>query len=412
MIFGEITRMAMGSLRGHRLRSFLTIAGVTVGVFSVIGVMTVVGALRSSIETGLGFLGANSFLITKRPQGISFSGVDWSKIQRRPNFTSDQAERYRALMDGWSDLICLTVYDDDDVRASANGRQTNPGISYGGTNEHFLAMEQYEIEAGRNFTPLDVDSRNPVAIIGHTLVERLFPSESPLGQTIKIGVHAYTVIGTLAHKGASFGQSEDEVAMVPVSRFLEDNGAANYSLDITTQAASQAALMATMEQAITAMRSARGLLPDQDNDFEVSTNDTLIAAFASVADTVSEGALVISAIALVAAGIGIMNIMLVSVTERTKEIGVRRSIGARRIHLLAQFLMEAIAMSLAGGLAGVLLGAAVGDGVALLLHVTPVFPWAWALIGMLVCSGIGVGFGFYPALRAARMDPIAALRYE
>ncbi len=156
------------------------------------------------------------------------------------------------------------------------------------------------------------------------------------------------------------------------------------------------------------MRFGRG----EDNNFELYSNDALKAAFAKIADVVSQGALVISAIALVASGVGIMNIMLVSVTERTKEIGVRKSIGARRANILAQFLLEAVVLSLTGGLAGILLGIIAGNGLALTMHAAVVIPWDWAATGLLVCTGIGVGFGFYPALRAAAMDPIEALRYE
>ena len=160
------------------------------------------------------------------------------------------------------------------------------------------------------------------------------------------------------------------------------------------------------------MRIARGLKPEQENDFELFSNESLIAAFAKVADVIAAGSFVISGIALLAAGVGIMNIMLVSVTERTKEIGIRKSIGARKINILFQFLIEAVAISLAGGALGILLGAAGGNGLALLMNANMVFPWDWALIGLLVCTGIGVGFGFYPAWKAASLDPIEALRYE
>ena len=160
------------------------------------------------------------------------------------------------------------------------------------------------------------------------------------------------------------------------------------------------------------MRIARGLKPEDENDFEISSNESLIAAFAQVADVIQSGSLAISAIALLAAGVGIMNIMLVSVTERTKEIGIRKSIGARKVSILTQFLVEAVVISLAGGLMGIALGVAGGNGLALLMKASIVFPWEWAAAGLLVCSAIGVGFGFYPALKAASLDPIEALRYE
>jgi putative ABC transport system permease protein len=257
-----------------------------------------------------------------------------------------------------------------------------------------------------------VDLGSPNTIIGQTIVQKLFPSESPLGKAIKVNGHTYTVIGTFVARGSSFGQDQDDLAMVPITRFLSDNGAEKFSVNIATQSPSPQVYNETMDKGVTAMRIARGLRPEQDNDFEIYSNDSLIAAFAKVADAVRAGALLISGIALVAAGVGIMNIMLVSVTERTKEIGVRKSIGARKTGILAQFLLESVVLSLVGGLAGILLGVAAGDGLALLMHVDIVFPWGWTAAGLIVCTAIGVGFGLYPAAKAAALDPIEALRYE
>jgi putative ABC transport system permease protein len=220
------------------------------------------------------------------------------------------------------------------------------------------------------------------------------------------------VIGLLVERGTSFGQSQDDIIIVPVSRFQMEFGNERQSLNIATQALSQEVYNETIDKAITALRIARGLKPEDENDFELFSNESLIASFAKVADAVAAGSFVISGIALLAAGVGIMNIMLVSVTERTKEIGIRKSIGARKISILTQFLIEAVAISLAGGLVGILLGVVAGNGLAVWMNASIIFPWLWAAIGLLVCSGIGVGFGFYPAWKAASLDPIEALRYE
>ena len=406
----EVIRMALASLGVHKLRSILTMGGITIGVFSVIGVKTAVSALRTSVETGLSFLGSNVFQISKWPTGIQVGGFNREKYRKRRPITYAEAQRYRALMAGTTDVVRLVSWGDG--QAFYAGRQSSPNLDYGGTDENFLAANQESIDAGRNFTAADVELRRPVAIVGQTVLAALFPSESPLGRSIKVNKHIYTVIGTFAKKGTSFGWDQDEIVMVPISRFLEDNGIKHSSINIATQAESQAAYGDTLAQGIIAMRLARKLPPEAENDFDVYSNDSLVAAFAQVADSVSEGAFVVSAIALLASGVGIMNIMLVSVTERTKEIGVRKSIGARRVNILAQFLVEAVVLSVAGGLAGILLGVVAGDIAASKLNAGIVFPWGWALAGLLVCTGIGVGFGFYPALRAAKMDPIDALRYE
>jgi len=388
--------------------------GITIGVFSVIGVMTAVSAMRSSIESGLSFLGSNMFQFAKYPVNDGGGeGQRRRRIELRRDLTLAQAQHYERLMAGVTDVICLKVFNrSGPAQATYGGRKTTPGLTFGGTNEHFLTANQYAIGLGRNFTAGDVELARPVVIIGQDLVNRLFPAETPLGKLIKLRERTYHVIGVFAEKGQSFGNSGDAIAMIPITRFLSDFGAERQSVNIATQAPSQLLYNATMEQAITAMRVARGLAPEQENDFEIYSNDSLVAIFARVADMVAAGSFVISGIALLAAGIGIMNIMLVSVTERTKEIGIRKSIGARRKNILTQFLIEAVAISLLGGLAGIALGVLGGNGVALLLDAAVVFPWNWAAIGLLVCSGIGVGFGFYPALKAAALDPIEALRFE
>ena len=321
--------------------------------------------------------------------------------------------RYQQLMTGVSDVICLKIFDQTgSAVATYMGRKTTPGQTFGGTNEHFLAANQFTIEQGRNFTPDDVENARPVIIIGQGILKKLFVAENPLGKMIKIKDRTYTVIGTFAEKGSQFGNSQDDIGMVPITRYLNDFGSEGVSINLATQAASQLVYNETIEKAITAMRIVRNLRPEDENDFELYSNDSLIGAFAKVADVIAAGSFVISGIALLAAGVGIMNIMLVSVTERTKEIGIRKSIGARKKSILWQFLIEAVTISLAGGVMGILLGVAGGNGLAMMLKATAVFPWDWALIGLLVCSGIGICFGFYPAWKAASLDPIEALRYE
>jgi putative ABC transport system permease protein len=411
MAISEIIRMALGSLGVHKLRSFLTMAGITIGVFSVIGVMTTVSALRGSIESGLSFLGSNVFQFNKYPTGVQITGNNWDKYRKRKDITYAQAERYRQLMAGTVDAVEMEAFKGGGT-AIYGIHHTTPDMQYGGTNEHYLEADQATIETGRNFTADDIALGRPVVIIGATVVHLLFPAESPLGKTIKVADHPYTVIGIFTAKGTAFGNDQDLLAMVPITRFLSDNGANNYSLKVATQAPSQLDYNETVDKAVTAMRVARGLKPGEENDFDLYSNDSLIAIFAKVADTVSAGAFVISAIALLAAGVGIMNIMLVSVTERTKEIGIRKSVGARKVFILLQFLIESVSLSLAGGVVGILLGVVTGDGLALMLHADIIFPWGWATAGLAVCSAIGIGFGLYPAIQAAALDPIEALRYE
>src|SRR5256885_10676029 len=413
MLFGEMIKMALSSLGANKLRSALTMLGITIGVFSVISVMTAIGALQYSIENGISFLGSNIFQFGKYPANISASGDVQEKFRNRHNITYKQALHYYRLMEGEAREICLKSFGYE-VKGQAvyNGVRTTPSLLIVGTNRSFLTANAYTLGYGRNLTDEDVDLARNVLVIGKMIEKRLFPHESPIGKVIRMSGHTYTVIGVLAEKGTSFGQSQDDICFMPITRFFENYGEANRTVNIATQPFSTELYNRTLDKGISALRIARGLKADQENDFEIYTNDSLKSAFLNVAGVVSIGAFVVSFIALVAAGIGIMNIMLVSVTERTKEIGVRKSIGARSRDILRQFLVEAVFISEAGGILGIILGVVGGDLLAVWLKVDIIFPLGWALAGLIVCSAIGIGFGFYPAYRAAALDPIEALRYE
>ncbi len=408
MHLSEILKLAAGALSANKLRSGLTMLGIAVGVFSVIGVMTVISGLRSNIEQGLNVLGANSFQLTRTPP-LNFSDPR-QRFANRRDIDYAMATRLRDLL-GSSATVSLQIRRQGRVVTYLDQR-TNPNVLLGGGDEHFVTSRNFEVAAGRNLGPDDVEFGRPVVVLGADVAEKIFVNEEPVGRLVRIDGQNYTVVGVLAEKGSSFGQSQDNIALIPITRFLQIYGSAGRSISINVQAPSQQELAAVQDRAIGTMRLVRGLDPEDPNDFEVFSNDSLIDAFNSIAGVVAVGAFVISAIALLASGVGVMNIMLVSVTERTKEIGIRKSIGAKKRNILSQFLIEAVALSLAGGLAGVGFGIVAGNGVALALNSALIFPWGWALAGVLVCSGIGVTFGLYPAWKAANLDPIEALRYE
>ncbi|PYL01269.1 MAG: ABC transporter [Verrucomicrobia bacterium] len=414
MQFREIIKMALTSLGANKLRSALTMIGITIGVFSVISVMTAIGALQNSIENGISFLGSNIFQFAKFPVNIDAGGGEVKKkYQNRRNITYQQAQHYAKLMDGYAREICFKSFGRDlKAQAVYNGVKTTPSLQVVGTNRGFLAANAFTLGYGRNLNEEDVDLSRSVIVIGKAIEKRLFPHETPIGKVIRVAGHTYTVVGVLAEKGTAFGQSQDDMCIMPITRFFENYGEAKRTINIASQSFTTDTYNRTFDRAVGAMRIARGLRATDPNDFEIYTNDSLKGAFVNVAGIVSIGAFVISFIALVAAGIGIMNIMLVSVTERTKEIGVRKSIGARSRDILRQFLAEAVFISEAGGILGILLGVLGGDLLAMWLKVDVIFPYGWAVAGLIVCSAIGIGFGLYPAYRAAALDPIEALRYE
>jgi putative ABC transport system permease protein len=408
MFSSEVFRMALGALKSNKLRSALTMIGVAIGVFSVIGVMTALSVIQTSIESGLSFLGSNLFQFAKYPV-INTSDPE-EKYANRRNITLEQATEFRRLMEGQANAICFKIFDGG--KSASYGRVKVQGKTVVGTNEFFLVANSYTLGYGRNISAEDVALGRNVAVVGAEIPKKLFPNQTPIGKTIKINEKPYAIIGVLAEKGSSFGQSQDNLLLVPITKFLSDYGRANRTVNIAIQSTSQATYNQTLDKAIGAMRVARGLKLGQENDFEIYSNDTLVSAFAQIAGTIRVGAFVVSAIALLAAGIGIMNIMLVSVTERTREIGVRKAIGARRNDIIKQFLLEAILLCEVGGLAGIIAGVAGGNGVALWFDIAMVFPWGWALTGLVVCSLIGITFGSYPAWKAASLHPIEALRYE
>jgi putative ABC transport system permease protein len=413
MLLREIIAMALSSFGANKLRAAHTMTGITIGVFSIISVMTAIGALQNSIENGLSFLGSNIFQFAIYPANISAGGEVKKKYQNRRDISYRQALHYYELMQGNAREICLKCFGYElKGQAVYNGVKTTPSLLIVGTNRSFLTANAYTLGYGRNLNDEDVGLARNVLVVGKMIEKRLFPHESPIGKVIRMSGHTYTIIGVLAEKGTSFGQSQDDLCIMPITRFFEDFGSAKRTVNIATQSFSQETYNGTLDKAIGAMRIARGLRADQENDFEIYSNDSLKSAFTSIAGVVRIGAFVISFIALVAAGIGIMNIMLVSVTERTKEIGVRKSIGARSRDILRQFLTEAVFISEAGGILGIILGVIGGDLLAVWLKVDIIFPFGWAVAGLVVCSAIGIGFGLYPAYRAAALDPIEALRYE
>ena len=407
MNFHEVIRMALGALRTNKLRSILTMTGVAIGVFSVIGVMTALAVIRSNIESGISFLGANLFQFAKYP---IVQNDDSDTFQNRRNITFEQAMVYKRLMadDG---AVSLKVFDRGG-KAVGYGRKKVQGKQLVGGNENFLLSNTFTLAYGRNITPEDVDLGRNVTVVGAEIPKGLFPSENPIGKIVQIDARPYRIIGVMGEKGSSFGQSQDDTVLIPITKFLADFGRANRTVNVATQSTSQATYNATLDKGIGAMRIARGLRVNQPNDFEIYTNDTLVNAFAQVADQIRVGAFCVSVIALLAAGIGIMNIMLVSVTERTREIGVRKAIGARRRDIVRQFLIEAIVLSEVGGIAGIVFGVLGGNIFAVVWDIAMVFPWGWAMTGLIVCSIVGIGFGWYPAYKASQLHPIEALRYE
>ena len=403
-------RMAIEAIRQNKLRSILTLLGISIGVFSVIGVMTAIRTLESSVNSQLDILGTNTFTIQKSP-AIQIHGPGGNrKIRQRKNITYAHYEEMKrkaklplrvSVLDGTSERNIR--YKDKSLKKSAELR---------GADEWALRSINAYLADGRNFTPDDIRFSRNVTILGPDIVDILFPFEDPLGKVIKIKGIDYTVIGVTERKGQAFGQSQDYFVLIPISLYIQRFSNKWTSLGIVFEAESADMYEKTMDEAIGLMRVVRKVPVGEENDFSIISNEELMETFAGFTGGIKIFAGSVSVIALLVAGIGIMNIMLVSVTERIKEIGIRKAIGATKRDILSQFLMEAIFLSQFGGVVGVILGIIGGNVVAIVLNVPAVVPMDWAFYGMAVCSLIGIGFGIYPAWRAANLDPIESLRFE
>jgi putative ABC transport system permease protein len=402
--------MAMGALAAHKLRSALTLVGVLIGVFSIIMVMTAIRALQSNIENELSQLGTHTFSIRKFPIIHVMSHENWEKIWRRRNLTYDQVVRLKEKATLAQSVAVETTLWRETV--FSRFAETTPDVPLLGVGPETFSAKNWNLQHGRALMASDVDSARNVCVLGHSLFKKLFPFGTSLGDKVKFRGINYTVVGVLEARGKTLGGDQDNFLAIPITTGLNRFGAQWRSLNILVQAPNGRVFDDTIEQARGALRAIRKVPPGEPDDFEIATNDSLVTQFRSLTLAVRVGASAISSIALLAAGIGIMNIMLVSVTERTREIGIRRAVGAKKRNILTQFILEAIMICQVGGVLGVALGIACGNGAAWLLNVPPVIPLDWAMIGLVICSLVGIIFGTYPAIKAANLDPIESLRYE
>lgn len=406
----ENLRLALSAVRSHVLRSLLTMLGVMVGVFSIIVTMTSIRILQNGLETQLSQLGSHSFQIQRWP-AIQFDGdpETWRRYAARKVFYLEDARHLQQRATLALAIGVLTGIDPGEV--SSPYTKTNPNTRGMAVSADAFLTQNWVVAEGRPIAISDEESYRRVCVLGSALAKRLFPHDDALGSRVKYHGVYYQVIGVLESKGAAFGQSQDDFLAIPITTGLERFGRRR-SVNIQVQAHNKESYEDTLEQTRSILRVHRKVPPGEEDDFEIISNDSLVSQFRSITRGLRIGSAVIASIALVAAGIGIMNIMLVSVTERTREIGIRRAIGARKDAVLTQFLCEAVVLSQLGGIAGITFGLLAGNVVAIVTKSPPTVPWDWVTHGFLICSFVGIAFGTYPAWKAAQLDPIDSLRYE
>ena len=399
-------RLAWSALSGHRLRSGLTLLGIVIGVFTVVAMMSLLNGLQASIDKNMGGLGADVFQIQKLPN-FHFGQLA-PEIQRRKNLTLSQVMQLREALP-LAEQVGGEVWDGGkELRV---GENLDAGVQIGGGTPEFFTNNNLPIGTGRGYSEAEAMGASRVVVLGATVVDVLFGNGDPIGQHVRLGRLDLEVIGALERQGGSpFGGNPDNIASIPISLFLELYGTGR-SLNITVMAKSHGDMARLQDLAIGSFRSVRGLDANVDNDFDIFSNDSARSTFDELAGTVTAAGLVMCAFTLIVGGIGVMNIMLVAVTERTREIGLRKALGARRTRVLMQFVIEAVLLAFFGGVIGVAL-AFLATVLARFLQFPAEVPmWAVAL-GLGVSSGIGLVAGIYPAWRASRLVAAVALRVE
>src|SRR5688500_12246652 len=418
-----IVRMAYDTVRNNKMRSGLTVLGVVIGITSIVGMTALIRGFDQSLRDSIAAVGPDTIFVAKFSGVSAMSGKDFQELLQRPNMMPQDAD---AIRKGAPSIQLVDVILGDGgpptmERLYYKGQRTK-SVQIQGSTEAFAEVMKLEMELGRYFTANEVQRRSHVAVLGQTAYKALFPNVDPIGKAVRIGLQEYTVVGVAAKRPSpgSFDVGVDDFVMIPHTAYQKQFGIRAWRMgrgemrSVLIAAVPRAGVpreraMAEVEEI---MRVRHNLRLDQENDFDLLTQDSILKLWDQISQATFFALVVISSIALMVGGIGVMAIMTISVTERTREIGVRKALGARRVEILWQFLLEAVFVTSTGGLIGILLG----SGIGLLIHLVSGFPvslpwWSFAL-GLGFSAGVGIIFGMIPAVRASRLDPIEALRYE
>jgi putative ABC transport system permease protein len=408
MNFLEAIRIALQALWANKLRSVLTLLGVVIGVAAVIAVVTFVSGINGYVAQKIFNFGADVFIINKRTSVVT--NIDQLlEGEKRKDITLDD---YQSILEGCSRCTALGAVVTNTTGHVRYGEQSISDVFVRGLTPSMPSILNIELAIGRPLNDTDENNHSAVAVIGTDLVDNLFPGVDPLGKEIRVEGQIYRVIGIGEKQGKTLGMSRDNYVLMPITAYLKQFGSHN-SIVISGKANGTGnQLDAAMDEARVILRARRHDPPGKPDSFAIETNESFLSLWANLSSTFFIAMIAIAAISLIVGGIVIMNIMLVSVTERTREIGIRKAMGATQQDVLLQFLIESGTMALVGGAIGVLFGIAIAKGVTALIGM-PSSIKLWAVVAALVVSaGVGVFFGVYPARRAARLDPITALRFE
>ncbi|WP_114490560.1 ABC transporter permease [Candidatus Ulvibacter alkanivorans] len=409
-LFRENIRIALDSIKSQLLRTILTVIIIGIGIWALVGILSAVKALENTISSDFASMGANTFNIQRYEFTVQRQGGEREKIN--PIISYDNIREFVDKYDYPFTETSVSFRATSGAEVKYENEKTDPEVQVFGVNEHYLANTGTEVETGRQFTYFDIENNNKVCIIGSDFLKNLFENENPINKTISIRGVKFKIIGVLESKGSTFGNNQDLKVLIPiqVARGIYTQPNINYSISIKVE--DKELLQAAQDEAIITFRNVRKLNPIEENNFGIERSEDLINRIASITGYLEWAAWIISIITILGSSIALMNIMLVSVTERTREIGVRKALGAKRSTISTQFFMETIVIGQFGSFLGILLGILTGFAFAKIFNFDFSLPWAAMIWATVITFLVAVIAGSYPATKAAKLDPIESLRYE
>ncbi|MEE4214018.1 MAG: ABC transporter permease [Bacteroidales bacterium] len=409
-LFFENLKVSLRAISSNRVRAVLTMAIIAFGIMALVGILTAIDAIKGSLTNQFAMMGANTFQITSRGMTIVM-GPNESRTRNHPYISYREAMEFRERFQEPAS-VGISVVASGMATVSYRSEETNPVVQLSGIDEYYLDVSGFEIERGRAFTPEEISSTRNLAIIGADVAKAIFsPGTDPIDKVISVAGSKLKVVGLLKSKGAS-ALSSDNVCFIPVTtaRHYFSRPGMDFTISIMPFAKTDLDMMAGEAEGV--FRLVRGLDARDESDFNITKSDTISALLLENIKFVTLAATLIGLITLAGAAVGLMNIMLVSVTERTKEIGTRKAMGAKTATIKNQFLYESVIIGQMGGILGIILGILIGNIISSALQSAFILPWKWIIGGVVVCFVVGVVSGYFPAVKAARVDPIEALRYE
>lgn len=410
-MFTENIKIALNAIKSNLLRSVLTMLIIAIGITALVGILTAIDSIKQSINANFTSLGANTFTVRNKELVVRI-GRGGRKPKKYPEITFEQATRFKDLFT-FRSVVSISTVASQGATVKYKSLKTNPNIAVFAGDENYLQSGGYELSQGRNFSATEVDRSANVVIIGQELKKKLFPKQKNIiNEVVNIGVGKYKVVGVLEEKGASMGMGGDKVIIIPITngRQYFGNDKMSYVINVTSESPQEMEIAEGEARGL--LRKIRQVKLGHTDNFEIVKSDSLANILIDNIKYVTIAATIIGFITLLGAAIGLMNIMLVSVTERTREIGIRKSLGATSTNIRFQFLVEAVVICQLGGLLGIILGIATGNVTSFFVGAGFIIPWFWILSGLIICLSVGLIAGIYPAIKASQLDPVEALRNE